>query len=548
MSTRSIVFGTVSSVLAGLAVCYVADGTSEQGDDPDDPEAEPRPDEVEDDEALSAAEIAAAAGRPVGAWFFDVPSTGDIVVEDVCTGDEIVVTGWFSGAATFDPESGKPSVLTATGVDGFVARLEHTGALVDVVQYGGRGDQRALRCDAVGAITVLGSFSSGLTVGTGRGAEHIVASSRADLFMHTRFGDEQSSDLVHLVAGDTGRADMTCRGGSCVVAAEFTGTVRVFPATSAQEQLESRGGTDVLVIPAADGCETEGTKGACGVGALGGPGEERLGGVMAWQDNAGYGCGGWWCMVDGVFLAGAYSNGAAFSQRGAEDDALPPATRLDAFVLDLGTYGGALGRVWTATGPGDDVASAVVADPTNVYVAGSLGAGVKAGSLAFGHAEQPVLASVGGADLFVARLRHGTSGPIEAIRAGTTADDRASSITMTTGLAARAVGVAVAGSFAADDDAVPFTIAGVRGVPDCGGDRGAFIVTIDPQEPSLGPAGLLGGCDLEVRALSQDATGFVAVGEFGPALDLPGWPGDLAEPLDARVHHGFVLRWPLAPR
>jgi hypothetical protein len=195
-------------------------------------------------------------------WTFTVGGSGDALVTDVCAFDGggifgFTVVGSFSGDATFGSDPVSARTASARGVDGFIVDLSADGALLDFVQLGGAGDQRALHCSSGG---VVGTFGGTLEV-TGV-ARPLTATSDSDAFLigrNTEIEVGGPSRLTHFVAGKTGALAFQCTGmggagvhNCCVYAGEFRGDVTLFPGTAEAAALSSRGGTDLFTLYVGD--------------------------------------------------------------------------------------------------------------------------------------------------------------------------------------------------------------------------------------------------------------------------------------------------------
>jgi len=112
-------------------------------------------------------DIFVAKLSPAGTWLWarsaggstdDVP--GGVAVDSL---DRPVVAGWFVQGARFDTID----IGSAGGSDLFIAKYETTGQLVWVMRDGGSGDERALgvSVDASGAIAIVGEFDGSGTFG-----------------------------------------------------------------------------------------------------------------------------------------------------------------------------------------------------------------------------------------------------------------------------------------------------------------------------------------------------------------------------------------------
>lgn len=88
----------------------------------------------------------------------------DLVVD---SNGDVLVTGFFSGIANFNPLAGTALLNSRGGTDGFVARYGADGSFKSVTQFGGTGDDvgGAIALQIGGDPVVAGSFSSTATFG-----------------------------------------------------------------------------------------------------------------------------------------------------------------------------------------------------------------------------------------------------------------------------------------------------------------------------------------------------------------------------------------------
>ena len=97
----------------------------------------------------------------------------------------IVVAGFFSGRADFDPGKTGVSVVSAGGADAFIAKYGSNGALIWVKAFGGLGADQAtaVAIDASGAIYAAGSFSFLVDFDPGPSTVNLSSSGQEDAFL-----------------------------------------------------------------------------------------------------------------------------------------------------------------------------------------------------------------------------------------------------------------------------------------------------------------------------------------------------------------------------
>lgn len=142
-----------------------------------------------------------AAGTWVAKWnstgglvfAIEIPTPSDTlgVALSARAGGGFVLAGGFHGSMTLG--SGEPNETTLTsadaGRDAFAAIYDSAGFLVDAVNGGGTGEQRAYAIATLsdGGFTVVGAFQTTITLGAGEPNETTLASSGADDLFVARF-------------------------------------------------------------------------------------------------------------------------------------------------------------------------------------------------------------------------------------------------------------------------------------------------------------------------------------------------------------------------
>lgn len=97
----------------------------------------------------------------------------------------IYETGSFASTADFDPGSGTHDVVSKGGTDGYVVKLDPTGAFVSVAQLGGTGndDATAAAFDRSGNLLVAGNFSGTADFDPSAGTSNLVSAGNSDIYV-----------------------------------------------------------------------------------------------------------------------------------------------------------------------------------------------------------------------------------------------------------------------------------------------------------------------------------------------------------------------------
>jgi beta-propeller uncharacterized protein DUF5122 len=258
-----------------------------------------------------------------------------------------VVTGYFSGTATFGAGEPSQTVLTAAGVapDSFVARYAADGSLVWVKQGAGTDLARGWSVAAVddGSVVATGEYREDITFGTGEPNQTtLLASSggRSDVFV-VRYNADGSLAWAKTAGGtglDVGHGIAAFVDGSCVVTGGFAtfGSDATFGAGEPNETtLVSDGFSDAFVARYnADGTLAWAT---------------QSGGV---SDDAGF-CVG--TFTDGSCVAtGFFSNVGVFGHGEATETTLQAPLRSTDFYIARYAADGTLTWARRAGGVGSD--------------------------------------------------------------------------------------------------------------------------------------------------------------------------------------------------
>ncbi len=294
-----------------------------------------------------------------------------------------VVTGSFTGTATFG--SGADAVtLTSAGLnDVFWASYAADGTFLSAMRAGGRSSDygTAVATDRSGNIIVTGILTGTATFGSGAHAVTLTSGGFGDMFV-ARYAPDGT--LVNaLRAGgpgdDNGRGVAIDGSGNAVVTGSFFGAV-TFGSGTHEVTLTSIGGKDMFVVRyAADGTL---------ISAASGGGNQYVYGYGVATDASG----------DAV-VTGGFLGTATFGSGGPSAVTLMSAGANDAFVARYAPDGTLISAV-RAGGAGDDISLGVATDGTgNAVVTGYFN-----GTATFGNgADAVAVASAGGYDVFVSR-------------------------------------------------------------------------------------------------------------------------------------------------
>ena len=261
---------------------------------------------------------------------------------------DILVSGTFTGVATWDGGTNPDAELTARGgSDAFLARYTASGDLLWVIQGGGAQQDtgRGVATDFEGSAYWTGSFYGSATFGEGDDAVTLTSDGSSDGFVVRiepdgtlgwvrQVGSQEGADVYDAAFSDAGE------NGGALIAGSFSGV-----ATIGSEAMQSSGGSDIYVasLDAGDGSVTW-------VQQIGGSGDDHARGIAV---NAYY---------EPILVAGWFSGevlvGADVLASAGETDILLAALDPDGTPL-WGRRGG---------GSGSDIATDVYAFPP-LYIA-----------------------------------------------------------------------------------------------------------------------------------------------------------------------------------
>ena len=104
---------------------------------------------------------------------------------DVGAGGNVIITGYFSGTADFDPGSGTTNLTSGGNDDMFFVKLNSSGELTFAKPLGGTGTDRAtaVAVDGLGAIHLAGAYSGTVDFDPGSGSTNLTSGGDTDIFL-----------------------------------------------------------------------------------------------------------------------------------------------------------------------------------------------------------------------------------------------------------------------------------------------------------------------------------------------------------------------------
>lgn len=182
-------------------------------------------------------------GRVAAAWSWGGKwgDSGNAVAVD--RAGNLYLAGAFELTVDFDPGPGRRLLTSRGRKDAFLLKLDRQGRLQWVLQFGGAGEDTALKLavDATGPVYVAGSFEGEARFGPHAQGQALTAEAHADLFLLKVSPHGKPLWSQHLVGSGVDRlaglgADRT---GRVVMAGSFQGSLEV---GSGDDELESAGG------------------------------------------------------------------------------------------------------------------------------------------------------------------------------------------------------------------------------------------------------------------------------------------------------------------
>ena len=345
----------------------------------------------------------------------------------------VYVTGWFSGAADFDPGPGDATISPSGCFNAFLWKLDGDGNFLWVKQFGDNAAGAAVDLDAEGNVYIAGTFIGDADFDPGEGASIRSAVGEGDAYLV-----KLDADGNHLWDASFGGAEddqpeaISAQGSRVALSGWFAGTGDFDPGDGTTN-LTSAGGDDAFAVQLS-------TDGALQwAAAIGGPGADQALSISA--DASGR-----------AILSGFFSDTADFDPGAATLEGTS-AGATDAFILALGSNG-ALEWAKPFGGPGADSAHDVYTNADNaIYAAGSY-----SGAVDFEAAPSLAKATaVGGTDAFALKL--GSTGAFGWLKSFGGADaDEALAITADDDGAAYLAGtLSGTADFDPSDDSLPLT-------------------------------------------------------------------------------------------
>jgi len=299
------------------------------------------------------------------------------------------VTGWFNGTATFGLGEANQTALVSAGSDDiFIAQYDSTGLLQWAGRAGSTGQDQGvgIAVDGGGNSYLTGYFNGAAVFGPGQASQTtLVSAGDRDPFV----AQYDSSGLLQWVkrAGGTG-ADRSFsitvdESGNVYVSGLFQGTATFGLGEANQTALTSAGSDDIFVA------QYDST------------------GLLQWAKRAGGtgSDGGLGIAVDGLgnsYVTGWFSSAATFGLGEANQTALTSAGGRDIFVAQYDADGLLqwAKRAGSGATGGDQGMGIAVDGFGNSYMPGYFNATATFGQ---GEANETMLTSAGGADIFVAK-------------------------------------------------------------------------------------------------------------------------------------------------
>jgi hypothetical protein len=187
-------------------------------------------------------------------WAFNVSGSGDAVFKDLelDASGNVYITGWFSGTADYDPDSGTTNDLTSNGSnDIFIAKYDTNGNHLWAFNIGGSSFDRGygIAVDGSGNVYGTGMFTNTVDFDPGAGTNDLTNNGIRDIYVA-----KYDSNGNHLWAFSVGGGDFDF-GFDCEVDASsnvyvtgtFTQSNVDFDPGANTNTLSSNGAKDVFV-------------------------------------------------------------------------------------------------------------------------------------------------------------------------------------------------------------------------------------------------------------------------------------------------------------
>ncbi len=174
-------------------------------------------------------------------WAFRIGGSGSDSVEAVRWDSEgnLLVAGYFSGTADFDPSAVNASLTSTGGLDAFIAKYDTNGSFIWVRQFAGvqDGQFRGLAIDATDAVLATGNFSGSIDLDPTIGAQ--VVDSRGDRdVMNVKLNSDGSlawGFAIGSIGDDRGQTIGVDSQSSVYVSGLFSGTMDFDPRPAVYE-------------------------------------------------------------------------------------------------------------------------------------------------------------------------------------------------------------------------------------------------------------------------------------------------------------------------
>ena len=145
----------------------------------------------------------------------------------------IYQTGSFASTADFDPGAGTHDIVSKGGTDGFVVKLNSSGAFVSVAQLGGTGndDATAAVIDRGGNLDVAGNFSGTADFDPSVGTTNLTSAGSSDIYVakYNSAGSLSWAKRTGGSAADAIRAITVDKPGNIYTTGQFDGLVDFDP-------------------------------------------------------------------------------------------------------------------------------------------------------------------------------------------------------------------------------------------------------------------------------------------------------------------------------
>ncbi|MGH8564957.1 MAG: SBBP repeat-containing protein, partial [Gammaproteobacteria bacterium] len=303
------------------------------------------------------------------------------------------VTGFFPDTATFGPGETNETMLTsAGGNDVFVAKYDSLGDLVWAKRAGGtaRDEGFGIAVDSSGNSYVTGQFNGTAIFGPGEATETTLTSAGfQDVFVakYDSLGDLVWAKRAGGTSADDGLGIGVDSSGNSYVTGRFRDTATFGPGEANETMLTSVGVNDVFVAKYDSLGDLVWAKRAGGTGSL----DEGFGIAVDSSGNS--------------YVTGQFTGTATFGPGEINETMLTSAGFSDVFVAKYDSTGA---LVWAkqAGGTSFDEGRGIAVDGSgNSYVTG-----IFRGTATFGpgEANETMLTSAGGSDVFVAKLGGGS--------------------------------------------------------------------------------------------------------------------------------------------